>query len=50
MPVCYFNNDFDHKYKCQYNICDDYLDVSVEYDIENEGEPINGVRYFPNDT
>lgn len=50
MPVCYFDNDYDHKYNCQYEIFDSTIKVDVEYDINDEIEPVNGVRIFSDET
>lgn len=44
MPVCYFNNEYDNKYKCDYVIEDNAIEVVIEYDIQDEIESINGVK------
>lgn len=46
MPVCYFNNDYDKSYRCEYDLKSDEFEVSIEYDIEQEVVPVNGVQYF----
>lgn len=46
MPVCCFDRNYGTKYKCEYEIKDNYVDVTVEYEISDEIEQINGVRAF----
>ena len=50
MAVCYFNNKYDEKYSCQYEIKDDGIEVIVDYDIMDEIPAINGVRTFGSNT
>lgn len=50
MSVCYFNNDFNKSYRCEYNLKSDEFEVSIEYDIKQEVDPVNGVRYFSSTT
>jgi hypothetical protein len=50
MPICYFNQEFEKKYNCEYEINDDYIEVVVDYNIGDEIEPVNGVRAFGIDT
>lgn len=44
MPVCYFNANYDKKLTCEYEILDDSIEISVEYDIVDEVPVINGMR------
>lgn len=46
MPVCYFNQDYENKYRCEYSINDDDFTVEVEYDIHNEIPDADGVKCF----
>ena len=46
MPVCYFNQDYENKYRCEYSITDDDFNVEVEYDIHDEIPYIDGVKCF----
>lgn len=50
MPVCYFNNDYDHKDNCQYEISNSTIKVDVKYDINDEIESVNGVITFSDET
>lgn len=50
MAVCYFNDKYDEKYDCQYEIKDDTIEVVVKYDIMDEIPAINGVRTFGSNT
>ena len=31
MPICYFNNDYDKKYKCSYVEKGEELEIKVDY-------------------
>lgn len=48
MPICYFNQDYENKYRCEYSINDDdfNVEVEVEYDIHDEIPYIDGVKCF----
>ena len=48
MAVCFFNEDYDykHRYRCEYEVLDDCISVTVDYDISEEIEVINGCRSF----
>ena len=43
MPVCFFNNQ-EKKYRCEYRIDHDGIEVIVDYNITEEIEEIDGVR------
>lgn len=46
MAVCFFNRIYDnnHKYICNYELSTDEIICTVDYDITDEVEPVNGVR------
>lgn len=48
MAVCFFNNSFDNdnKYKCEYEVLSDHIVVTVDYDITEEIEVIDGIKTF----
>ena len=46
MAVCFFGNDYEHRYKCEYEALSDQIIVTVDYDIKNEIEDVNGVKAF----
>lgn len=50
MAVCYFCDNYDEKYDCQYEIKDDAIEVIVKYDIMDEIPAINGLRTFGSNT
>lgn len=50
MPVCYFNQDYENKYRCEYSITYEDITVEVEYDIHDEIPYIDGVKYFTTST
>lgn len=50
MAVCYFNDKYDEKYNCQYEVKKDGIEVVVNYDIDDEIPVINGVRTFGRNT
>ena len=50
MPVCYFNQDYENKYRCEYSINDGDFTVKVEYDIQDEIPYIDGVKFFTTNT
>ena len=50
MPICYFNQDYENKYRCEYSITNDDFNVEVEYDIHNEIPYIDGVKCFTTNT
>lgn len=50
MPVCYFENDHHKKYECSYEIKERNLEIQAEYDISNEVESVNGVKFFGSNT
>jgi hypothetical protein len=46
MAVCFFNKNYTEKYKCNYEIKDTIIKIEAEYDITEEIEAINGVKFF----
>ena len=44
MSTCFFDGDFNKKMRCEYVVKDGGIEVSVEYLITDEIEPLNGVR------
>lgn len=46
MAVYYFNDKYDEKYDCQYEVKKDGIEIVVNYDIDDEIPAINGVRTF----
>ncbi len=50
MAVCYFDDKYDKKYDCQYEVKKDGIEVIVNYDIMDEIQAINGVRTFGSNT
>ena len=42
MAVCFFNSNHDISYKCEYSEKNGYMEVAIEYDIENEREAHEG--------
>ena len=50
MAVCYFNNEYDRSYDCQYEVKKDGIIVSIDYDIHDEIPAIDGMRRFGSNT
>lgn len=50
MAVCCFENDYHKTYKCNYEIKERNIEIEAEYDISDEVEPVNGVKFFGSDT
>lgn len=51
MAVCYFNDNYDKKYKCKYEKKNGSIEVTIEYDIISEIEPTkNGIRMYGTNT
>lgn len=50
MAVCYFNDKYDEKYDCQYEIKEDLIEVVAKYDIMDEIPAINGLKTFGSNT
>ncbi len=47
MAVCFFNNDYENKYSCEYDIKQNGIEVIVDYEIDDEIESdSNGVKSF----
>ena len=44
MPICIFNKDADHRYRCEYEVRPNSIKVDVEYDIGKELETEDGIR------
>ena len=44
MPICYFNDDYDKKYKCSYVEKGEELEIKVDYNIEEEIPIENGMQ------
>lgn len=49
MAICYMDTN-NKQYKCEYEVKNSYIEVDVEYDIEDEIEAINGIKHFRTDT
>jgi len=50
MPVCYFNADYKKCYRCEYEVKENGITVDVEYDIDDEIEAVNGIKWYGEDT
>ncbi len=50
MAVCYFDDKYEEKYDCQYEVKKDGIEIVVNYDIEDEIPVINGMRTFYSNT
>ena len=50
MSICYFNNNYDKKFDCMYEVKTDGIEVVVNYDINDELPETNGVRTFTSNT
>lgn len=51
MAVCYFNDNYEKKYDCEYEFDSNGITISVNYEIINEVEPdVNGARCLNIDT
>ena len=50
MSVCYFNDNYDKKYDCQYEIKGDSIEIVVEYNIMDEIPEINVMKTFYSNT
>lgn len=50
MAVCYFDSNYDTKYKCTYEIKESIIEVEVEYDVSDEIETVDGVKIFGSNT
>ncbi len=46
MAVCYFNRDYECKYKCSYEMKASIIDIEIEYDISDEVPAVNGVKMY----
>lgn len=42
MTVCYFDQDYDKQFNCEYEVKQNSIEVTVNYDIQIEIEPVNG--------
>lgn len=51
MPACYFNNDSENVYGCEYKLIDGHIEVEVDdYDIMDEVEAVNGMKVYGSNT
>lgn len=51
MPACYFDNETDKVYDCEYKLIDGHIEIEVDgYDIMDEVEAINGIKSFGSNT
>lgn len=50
MSICYLNANYDEKFSCEYEITDDHVEISVEYNIMKEVPAVNGVKSFGSNT
>lgn len=50
MSVCYFENNYLKKYKCSYKIKERDIEIEAEYDIGDEVEAVNGVKFYGSNT
>lgn len=50
MAVCYFDEKYDEKYDCIYEVKENGIEVIVNYDIMDEIPIINGLRTFGSNT
>lgn len=46
MAVCCFEKNYHKTYKCNYEMKTSTIEVEVEYDISDEVESVNGVKFF----
>lgn len=46
MAVCFFDTNYEEKYRCEYELKDNHIEIIVEYDINKEIEFVNGIRSF----
>ncbi len=49
MPVCFFDKKHNTSYKCEYEIRKECIEVTVDYDIDDERENNNGIISIPSD-
>ncbi len=50
MTICFFDMDYNKKFRCVYEESEDYIDVLIDYDIESEIETVNGIRAIGSQT
>lgn len=51
MSACYFDNEFENVYNCEYKLIDGHIEIEVDdYDIMDEVEAVNGIKSFGSDT
>lgn len=50
MPVCYFNQNYETSYNCEYETINDLISVTVDYNIYDEIPSKNGVVIYGNQT
>lgn len=50
MAVCYFDDKYEEKYNCLYEVKDNVIEVTVDYNIMDEIPAINGIRSYGSNT
>lgn len=50
MAVCYFNDDYEKRYNCEYEKKENGIEVIVDYEIDDEIPSVNGIKSFGTDT
>jgi hypothetical protein len=45
MPICYFNQNYEKKYSCEYSFENNLIIIEIDYDITSEIKPKNGIIY-----
>lgn len=50
MAVCYFYDKYEEKYNCLYEVKDNVIEVTVDYNIMDEIPAINGIRSYGSNT
>ncbi len=46
MAVCYFDDKYEEKYNWLYEVKDNVIEVTVDYNIMDEIPAINGIRSY----
>ena len=46
MSICYFDDKYEEKYDCKYEVNKDGIEIIVNYNIENEVSETNGLKAF----
>ena len=50
MSKCYFDNNLQIGYPCEYSIDENVIKVNVEYDVSEEIEAVDGVKVWSSET